>query len=295
MNPTSPDAVDPPANVLLVDGESHGLGSCADLYHRGSIDALLTVSTGEARAEPPTRAAVDGPVESIVVGERHAETDDRGMSGGQQSITDPGDLSAIGTAILRWCARWSDSDRQIAICFDSIDGVLEYASPSETYQFAEALTSRLADAGVNAHFHFDPASQESQVASTLEEIFDEVVTLDGPEDDDREEEVAGEERSTETESDDGPLDRIAEERSFLTETATESQPEADKFVEATDAAVAAAFDDDRTDESVPSSERESDRELPEATDAVVAAAFEERRDDERPESGSTETDSTTDA
>ncbi len=106
-------------------------------------------------------------MESIVVGERHAETDDRGMSGGQQSITDPGDLSAIGTAILRWCARWSDSDRQIAICFDSIDGVLEYASPSETYQFAEALTSRLADAGVNAHFHFDPASQESQVASTL--------------------------------------------------------------------------------------------------------------------------------
>ncbi|MCW8173205.1 hypothetical protein D8S78_19380 [Natrialba swarupiae] len=63
----------------------------------------------------------------------------------------------------------------------------------------------------------------------------------------------------------------------MTETATESQPEADKFVEATDAAVAAAFDDDRTDESVPSSERESDRELPEATDAVVAAAFGETR------------------
>ncbi|MWV41597.1 hypothetical protein [Natrialba sp. INN-245] len=276
MNPTSPDAADPPANVLLVDGESHGLGSCADLYHRGSIDALLTVSTGEARAEPPTRVAVDGPVESIVIGERHAETDDRGTSGGQQSIADPGDLSAIGTAILRCCARWSDSGRQIAICFDSIDGVLEYASPSETYQFAQALTSRLAETDVYAHFHFDPTSQESQVASTLEGIFDEAVTTDGPEDD-------------------GPLERIAEERSFLTETATESQPEADKFVEATDAAVAAAFDDDRTDEPVPSSERESDRELPEATDAVVAAAFEERRDDERSESGSTETDSTTDA
>ncbi|MEY7852080.1 hypothetical protein AB7C87_23090 [Natrarchaeobius sp. A-rgal3] len=289
MDPISPDAVDPPANVLFVDDESHGPRACHELCRGGANSAFLAVSVDGPRAERPSPEGIGGPIESLAVGEgaeRKPAGDREAVNTGP--ISDPGDLSAIGTAVLRTCSKWSESGREISICFDSVDELLEHTSPSGVYQFTHALANRLSNADVCAHFHLDPSSHEAEVVSNLEEIFDETVTVDRPREEGDEagtnDESQTSDSQTETVTDDDSLSRAVERRSGSEATTLEPSPETGgrEFVEATDAAVAAAFgderdDDERDDVGSTSSGEESDRELPEATDAAVAAAFDDQR------------------
>ncbi|OAQ53312.1 hypothetical protein HTG_07485 [Natrinema mahii] len=226
MDPLTPAAIDPPANVLLVHSDCDESDACEQLCHDGDETARLTVTFADETPEPPDPDDVDGKRGLLTIGNVLADSGtesppDFGASVVTDSVTDPTDLSEIGVAVSRFCKHWSEADEDIAVCFDSLDALLRHTSPEEVFQFAHVLTNRLANVGAYAHFHFDPTRHEDRVVSTFGAIFDEVVA-----DDDTDE-------SLPEATDEEVADLLAE---WDAEASDDLEPEADS--EATDEEIA---------------------------------------------------------
>ncbi|WP_254522058.1 DUF7504 family protein [Natrinema caseinilyticum] len=183
MDPITPAAIDPPANVLLVHPKQTEPDACTELCHTDVETARLSVTFANEEPDCPDETAVDGTFGQLTIG--NVLTDDAGDSVPDysrtvvtDSVTDPTDLSEIGVAISRFCKHWSESDEEISVCFDSLDTLLRHTSPKEVVQFAHVLTNRLSSVDAYAHFHFDPTRHEDRVVSTFGTIFDAVVADD---------------------------------------------------------------------------------------------------------------------
>ncbi|ELZ11941.1 hypothetical protein C478_11043 [Natrinema thermotolerans DSM 11552] len=183
MDPLTPAAIEPPANLLLVHPDCDEPDACEQLCHEGAETARLIVTFGDETPEPPAADDVDGKRGLLTIGDVLADSGtesspDFGETVVTDSVTDPTDLSEIGVAISRFCKHWSAADEDIAVCFDSLDALLRHTSPEAVFQFAHVLTNRLANVDAYAHFHFDPTRHEDRVVSTFGTIFDEVVADD---------------------------------------------------------------------------------------------------------------------
>lgn len=182
MEPSTPAAIDPPANVLFVHPSCDESATCEELCHDGDDTAHLTVTFADEEPDCPDEETIDGKRGLLTIG--NVLTD-----GGESvpdftgpvvtdSVTDPTDLSEIGVAVSRFCKHWADSDADITVCFDSLDALLRHAAPKDVFQFTHVLTNRLSSVDAYAHFHFDPTRHEDRVVSTFGTIFDEVVADD---------------------------------------------------------------------------------------------------------------------
>ncbi|OLZ42224.1 hypothetical protein A6E15_15160 [Natrinema saccharevitans] len=183
MEPLTPAAIEPPANVLLVHPDHNEPDACEQLCHDSAETARLTVTFADETPEPPDPDDVDCKrglltIGNVLADSRAESSPDFGASVVTDSVTDPTDLGAIGVAVSRFCKHWSEADEDIAVCFDSLDALLRHTSTEEVFQFAHVLTNRLANVGAYAHFHFDPTRHEDRVVSTFGAIFDEVVADD---------------------------------------------------------------------------------------------------------------------
>ncbi len=181
MDPITPAAIDPPANVLLVHPKRTEPDACEQLCHDDGGTARLAVTFADEEPDCPDENAVDGKRGQLTVGNvltaDESEPDfDRPIV--TDSVTDPTDLSAIGVAVSRFCKHWSEADEDITVCFDSLDALLRHTSPKEVFQFTHVLTNRLASVDAYAHFHFDPTRHEDRVVSTFGTVFDAVVADD---------------------------------------------------------------------------------------------------------------------
>ncbi|MDS0475954.1 hypothetical protein [Natrinema sp. 1APR25-10V2] len=181
MDPITPAAIDPPANVLLVHPKRTEPDACEQLCHDDGGTAHLAVTFADEEPDCPDGTVVDGKHGQLTVGNvltaDESEPDfDRPVV--TDSVTDPTDLSAIGVAVSRFCKHWSEADEDITVCFDSLDALLRHTSPKEVFQFTHVLTNRLASVDAYAHFHFDPTRHEDRVVSTFGTIFDAVVADD---------------------------------------------------------------------------------------------------------------------
>ena len=184
MEPATPSAIDPPANVLLVHETQCEPAVCPDLCHDTGATADLKVSFADNRPERPDPNAVTGRVGLLTVGdvlvadtaESARDFDERVVV---DTVRDPTDLSGIGVAVSRFCKHWSDE--QLTVCFDSLDALLRSTPPKDVFQFAHVLTNRLSSVDAYAHFHFDPTRHDDRVVSTFGEIFDAVVAEEGSE------------------------------------------------------------------------------------------------------------------
>ena len=181
MDPTTPAAIDPPANVLLVHPKRTTPDACEELSYDGDT-AHLAVTFADETPNCPNEAEIDGPFGQLTVGNVLTDSDEPEPDFSRpivtDSVTDPTDLSAIGVAVSRFCERWDDTGEDISVCFDSLDALLRHTSPMEVFQFTHVLTNRFASVDAYAHFHFDPTHYEDRVVSTFGTIFDAVVAED---------------------------------------------------------------------------------------------------------------------
>ncbi len=180
METTTPAAVDPPANVLVVQSNRRVEDGCLGLYHDEGGTATLTVTFEDGPIEHPY-PTTEETLGFLLIGDVLTDSDD-GFDVAKpvmsHSIPDPTDLSAIGVAISRFCSHWPDDDERITICFDSLDALLGHTDPKTVFQFTHVLLHRLTSVDAYAHFHFDPTHYEDRVVQTFGTVFDAVVTDD---------------------------------------------------------------------------------------------------------------------
>lgn len=195
MEPTTPDAIDPPANVLLVHTGCDEPDACQHLRDSGEETAELRVTfsndpTNRTRGdETPAKLGLIsiGDILRSASAESEAETGPTAGTGPDfggpvavDTVDDPRDLSAIGLSISYFCEHWASNDEidRITVCFRSLDTAISYTSPKSVFQFAHILANRLSSVGATAHFHFDPTTYDDRIVATFGSIFDEVVCDD---------------------------------------------------------------------------------------------------------------------
>ncbi len=197
MEPTTPDAIDPPANVLLVHSECDEPGACQHLRDSGAETAELRVTFSNDPADRTRGDETPAELGLISIGDilRSAGADTEAETGPTadtgpdfggpgpvtvDTVDDPRDLSAIGLSISCFCEHWASNDEidRITVCFRSLDTAISYTSSKDVFQFAHILANRLSSVGATAHFHFDPTTYDDRIVATFGSIFDEVVCDD---------------------------------------------------------------------------------------------------------------------
>ncbi|MDF9747410.1 DUF7504 family protein [Natrinema salsiterrestre] len=228
MEPTTPAAIDPPANVLLVHSRHDEPDACEALCHDDGGTAHLTVTFNDEVPAYPDGETVDRKLGLLTVG--NVLTDDGAESVPDftepvvsDTVPDPTDLSEIGVAVSRFCKHWAETDEEITVCFDSLDALLRHTSPKDVFQFTHVLTNRLSSVDAYAHCHFDPTRHEDRVVSTFGTIFDSVVVADDADD------------SLPEATDDEVASLLAE---WEDESAVDLTPDPDTVTEATDEEIA---------------------------------------------------------
>ena len=177
------------SNVLLLGpsvGEAVDAG-CKRLLTADEGDALLVVSFMLSPSEwvdQWTDRVGDLPEDVVVVATSDAFNqpgDDHGIPDEMtvEYLSSPGDLTGIGMIISKYLERWHDNDRRMAVCFDSLTTLLQYAESRSVYRFLHLITTRLSGADARAHFHLDPGTQDEQTVSTITSTFQAVAECDG--------------------------------------------------------------------------------------------------------------------
>lgn len=86
------------------------------------------------------------------------------------------DLTGVGIAVSRYLDRWDGTRAPTTACLHSLTDVLEQADTERVFRFLHTVTGRFMAAGVDAHVHLDPATQDEQTIATLRTLFDTVVS-----------------------------------------------------------------------------------------------------------------------
>ena len=114
------------------------------------------ISIGYAQSVPP---AADGVVEVT-------------------QINNPNDITRLGIVVSRVTQGWSTDDRDIRVCYDSLNVLLNYRDVKNAFRFLHVFLSTFTKTDAVAHFHADPLEGDPQAINTLKPLFDEVVSID---------------------------------------------------------------------------------------------------------------------
>lgn len=189
MEPISPDAIEPPSNVLLVHSSRCDPEQCSDLRRVADDRAELRVTFSNEVPDPAAGTDAPAKLGLVSVGDviRAASADagpDFAAPLAVDAVADPTDLSEIGVSVSRFCKHWADDDgdERIVVCFRSLDALLRHAPPKKVFQFTHMLTNRLSSVDAVSHFHLDPTAHDDKIVSTFGSIFDEVVADDSARD-----------------------------------------------------------------------------------------------------------------
>jgi hypothetical protein len=168
------------ANATLVCDSGMGDGGtdvCTDLLTGQSDRYVLWVTFTDSPDEclrrlpavPADRTGV------ISAGGTTRSTAAAGEAGGGATvISDPSDLTGLMIAIDRYL----DRHHEVALCFDSVTMLLQYASTKRAYEFLNSLTGRLWRADVDAHFHVDPDAVQASTLQHVASLLDDRVDLE---------------------------------------------------------------------------------------------------------------------
>lgn len=192
MDPSLPESVSPPSNVLLVHRANTTADACQSLcqHEHGNQTAELRVTFSSDGLEKSLHGHQEPAKMGVIsVGDvLRAATAERttGGTGGEpdftgdvvlDAIADPTDLSEIGVSVSRFCEQWG-SNYQLTVCFQSLDALLNHAPPKTVFQFIHVVTNRLSSVNALAHFHLDPSAHDDRIVSTFGSIFEAVVVDD---------------------------------------------------------------------------------------------------------------------
>lgn len=169
------------ANVLLLGPSVEAAvdRGCKHLLTEGDEDALLVVSfmlSPEEWVRQWRDRVGELPEDLVVVATSDAFNqpgDDHDLPEAVtvEYLSSPGDLTGIGMVVSKYLERWHDDDRRMAVCFDSLTTLMQYAEVRSVYRFLHLITTRLSGADARAHFHLDPGTQDEQTVSTVTSAF----------------------------------------------------------------------------------------------------------------------------
>lgn len=124
--------------------------------------------------EPPARGGV------VAIGQ--AETRLEAPAWVVETVENPSDLTGIGielSDLLSGMAGAADEDESIAVCFDSVTSLMQYADLQRAFRFLHVVTGRIKSVGATGHFHVDPEAHSDQDLATLKGLFDAIVEVEG--------------------------------------------------------------------------------------------------------------------
>ncbi len=179
--------ISPSSNVLLLAPSLGGRGDemCLDLLSRtppGETNVLSITYTDtpqewtERWMDESGVSPVRGGIVSI--GQADAGADDRSWA--VRTVENPADLTGIGielSELLSGMANAAGDDEHIAVCFNGITSLLQYADLQRAFRFLHVVTGRVKTVDGVGHFHLDPEAHDSQTVATLKGLFDAVVEI----------------------------------------------------------------------------------------------------------------------
>ncbi len=115
----------------------------------------------------------------VSIGQADANVDD--PSWAVKTVENPSDLTGVGielSELLSGMATASGEDEHIAVCFDGITSLLQYADLQRAFRFLHVVTGRVKTVGGVGHYHLDPEAHDRQTLATLKGLFDAVIEVD---------------------------------------------------------------------------------------------------------------------
>jgi hypothetical protein len=176
------------SNVLLLAPSlgSHGRAVCFDLLAQTppAETNVLVVSYTQTPGElvddwtdhvgaPPLRGGV------VSVGQGEAGAEDSPWA--VKSVENPSDLTGVGIELsefLSGLASAAEEGEHVAVCFNSVTSLLQYADLQRAFRFLHVVTGRIKTVGGVGHFHLDPDAHDPQTLATLKGLFDAVIEVE---------------------------------------------------------------------------------------------------------------------
>lgn len=175
------------SNVMLLAPSlgGHGNDVCLDLLTRSAPDRTnvlgitYTESPGEfvsrwsdGVGDPPARGGI------VTVGEADASVGSENWT--VRGVENPGDLTGIGielSELLSSMATAAGDDEAVAVCFNNLTSLLQYADLQRVFRFLHVVTGRVKTIGGVGHYHIDPDAHDKQTMATLKGLFDAVIEV----------------------------------------------------------------------------------------------------------------------
>lgn len=175
------------SNVLLLAPSLGGRGKsvCLDLLTRSSPDRtnVLAVTYTESPGEFVSRwsdGVGDPPARGGIVTVGEADPSVNGASWTVRGVENPGDLTGIGielSELLSSMATAAGDDEAVAVCFNNLTSLLQYADLQRVFRFLHVVTGRVKTIGGVGHYHIDPEAHDKQTMATLKGLFDAVIEV----------------------------------------------------------------------------------------------------------------------
>jgi len=174
------------SNVLLLAPSlgSHGRGVCFELLAQTppTETSVLVVSYTQTPGEVIddwTEHVGTPPVRGGVVSVGQGEVGAQGPSWAVKSVENPSDLTGVGIELSEFLSGVAAAaeDEHVAVCFNSVTSLLQYADLQRAFRFLHVVTGRIKTVGGVSHFHLDPDAHDAQTLATLKGLFDAVVEV----------------------------------------------------------------------------------------------------------------------
>ena len=173
------------SNILLLAPSLGGQGAdvCLDVISRTkpSETNILTVTytdTPQEWVDNWIDHAGVSPLRGGIVGIGQADNAVDDPSWAVKTVENPSDLTGVGielSELLSGMATAADDDEQIAVCFDGITSLLQYADLQRAFRFLHVVTGRVRKADARCYYHLNPTAHGQQTMATLGGLFDTTV------------------------------------------------------------------------------------------------------------------------
>ena len=176
------------SNVLLLVPSmgSQGRNACLTLLSQTppSETNVLMVTYMDTAAEwvthwqnhvgtPPVRGGI------VSIGQGGGAVDDPAWA--VKTVENPVDLTGIGiewSQLLSTMVTAADEAEEIAVCFNSVTSLLQYADLQRAFRFLHVVTGRVKTVDGVGYYRIDPEAHDQQTLATLKGLFDAIVEVD---------------------------------------------------------------------------------------------------------------------
>jgi len=171
--------------VLIPSLRSQGKDVCLDLLTRTppeqtTVLAITYTQTAQEWIDAWTEGVGIQPARGGVasVGQSDVDVDDQSWA--TTGVENPSDLTRIGIELSELLSQIETAadDEHVAVCYNSVTTLLQYADLQCVFRFLHLVTGRIRTADGVGHFHLDPGAHDEQTLATLKGLFDAVVDID---------------------------------------------------------------------------------------------------------------------